>query len=334
MVLNSKKAKGLGLCSGGLDSILAGVVLREHGVDVTWICFETPFFGAEKAREASAHLSIPLIVRNITKRYLDMLVDPPAGYGQHMNPCLDCHALMFRIAGEVMRAEGYDFLFSGEVAGQRPMSQTRSSLRYVEKHSGFAGYIVRPLSIRLLPETIPEKEGLIDRNGLYDVGGISGRGRKDQMALARRFNITEYPSPAGGCLLTDKNYCRRLKDLFDHHRDYREAELHLLKFGRHLRLDDKTRLIVGRDRRDNKAISRYYDRRRDTLIRSRHVPGPLCVIPGGGNPEKARLAASLCAGYGKPSETGEREVFVITPSGREAITVPLLSPDQTDAKMV
>ncbi|MBW2177226.1 MAG: tRNA 4-thiouridine(8) synthase ThiI, partial [Deltaproteobacteria bacterium] len=160
MNINQKESKGLGLCSGGLDSILAGIVLREQGIHVEWITFET------------------------TQTYLKMLKNPPCGYGKHMNPCLDCHALMFRLAGQVMAAEGFDFLFSGEVLGQRPMSQTRPSLRYVEKNSGHDGYLIRPLSALRLEESIPEKEGIVDREKLL---GITGRGRKDQIRLAKHY---------------------------------------------------------------------------------------------------------------------------------------------------
>ena len=180
---NRKKTKGLGLCSGGLDSILAGVVLREQGIHVEWITFETPFFSADKAIKASGMTGIRLRVERITQPYLKMLRNPPCGYGKHMNPCLDCHALMFRLAGQVMEQEGFDFLFSGEVLGQRPMSQTRPSLRYVEKHSGYDGYLIRPLSALRLDESIPEKEGLVDRDKLL---GITGRGGKDQMRLANQ----------------------------------------------------------------------------------------------------------------------------------------------------
>ena len=156
------KVRALGLCSGGLDSMLAGLVLREQGVDVTWVTFETPFFNAAKVRKASEMTGIPLIVRPIFNVYLKMLKEPPAGYGKHMNPCMDCHTLMFKLAGELMQEKNFDFLFSGEVLGQRPMSQNKSSLGYVEKHSGFKGRIVRPLSAANLAATIPENEG-IDR---------------------------------------------------------------------------------------------------------------------------------------------------------------------------
>ena len=228
----NKKVRALGLCSGGLDSILAGVLLREQGVEVEWITFETPFFSAMKARRAARITGIPLTVQNITADYLPMLKDPPCGYGQHMNPCMDCHALMFKKAGEVMREKGFDFLFSGEVLGQRPMSQTKPSLRYVEKNSGWDGYILRPLSAKNLPETIPEKNGLVDREKLLD---LSGRSRKPQMKLAEQYGIKDYPSPAGGCLLTDKSFSKRLKDLFEHQGTYTENELFLLRFGRHFR---------------------------------------------------------------------------------------------------
>ena len=171
MNLSSGKVRALGLCSGGLDSMLSALVLREQGIEVEWITFETPFFNAKKARKASQMTGIPLTVKPIFPVYMKMLKNPPAGYGKHMNPCMDCHALMFKLAGEMMQENQFDFLFSGEVAGQRPMSQNKTSLRYVEKHSGFEGYILRPLSAKNLPETIPEKKGLINRELLLDIQG-------------------------------------------------------------------------------------------------------------------------------------------------------------------
>jgi len=197
----------LGLCSGGLDSRLAALVLRNQGIEVEWITFSTPFFSAAKAQQASQLLNIPLRVKNITQTYLKMLNNPHCGFGKQMNPCLDCHALMFREAGAIMKAEKFDFLFSGEVLGQRPMSQTKPSLRYVEKNSGFEGYILRPLCAKRLTETIPEREGIVDRELLLD---ISGRSRKRQIKLAAEFGLKDYPAPAGGCLLTDKNFSIRL----------------------------------------------------------------------------------------------------------------------------
>jgi len=318
MKINQKRSSGLGLCSGGLDSILSGLVLREQGLRVEWITFETPFFSSEKARRAAANTGIPLTVKNITKPYLTMLKAPNCGYGKHMNPCLDCHALMFRMAGEVMKAKGFDFLFSGEVLGQRPMSQTRPSLRYVEKHSGFDGYIVRPLSAKRLEETIPEKEGLIDREALL---GITGRSRKEQIRLAQHFNLTEYPAPAGGCLLTDKGYSNRLKDLFAHQDRYSENELHLLKYGRHFRINADAKVIVGRTKQDNAQMERYVDPGVDMLLKVRDLPGPLVVIPQGAAKDTVLLAASICAGYSKAPADTPVQVKVISSKGRENVTV-------------
>ncbi len=320
-----KPVRGLGLCSGGLDSILSAVVLKDQGIDVTWICFETPFFSDEKARRASQATGVPLIVRSIFSTYIDMLKDPPVGYGQYMNPCMDCHALMFKLAGETMKADGFDFLFSGEVLGQRPMSQTYPSLRYVAKQSGMDGYIVRPLSAKRLPESIPEKEGLIDRERLLD---LSGRSRKPQIELAAQYGITTYPAPAGGCLLTDKGYSHRLRDMFDHQKTYTEAELRLLKYGRHLRLDPHTKVIVGRTRKENESIGKWIDERKDTVLKTMGYPGPTAVIPGGC--DKVALldqAAAICAGYSKAPAGSPADVRITGgPDGSRDIQVMPIPP--------
>jgi len=318
MNLPLKKVRALGLCSGGLDSMLSALLLRKQGIEVQWITFETPFFSSEKALQASKTIGIPVIVRNITPIYLKMLINPRSGYGKHMNPCMDCHALMFNLAGDMMKEIGFDFLFSGEVLGQRPMSQTMNSLRYVEKQSGFDGYILRPLSAKNLPITIPEQQGLVNRDLLLD---ISGRSRKPQIKLAREFGIVNYPSPAGGCLLTDKGYASRLKDLFEHQETYAERELHLLKHGRHLRLDKTTKIIVGRIQKDNENIQKYYDPNLDTIIKVKTFPGPIVLMPHGGRNETMMLAASICAGYSKAPGITPVEVDVTIPKGNEIVRV-------------
>lgn len=323
MKISKRKARALGLCSGGLDSILSALVLRTQGVDVVWVSFETPFFSSTKASQASKNTGIPIIVRNITPDYLKMLKNPPCGYGKHMNPCMDCHALMFRFAGTIMKENNLDFLFSGEVLGQRPMSQNKQSLRYVEKQSGFDGYILRPLSAKKLPETIPERAGIVDRNRLLD---ISGRSRKPQIQLAKEFGIKDYPSPAGGCLLTDKGYSARLKDLFDHMGSYTENECYLLKYGRHLRLDNKTKIIVGRTQKDNENIKRYYTSDEDTLIKVKNIPGPTVLMPHGGSKEMTILSASICTGYSKAPDSVPADVIIITPQGHEIIKVVGIPP--------
>ena len=331
MTVAGRKGRGLGLCSGGLDSTLAGLVLREQGVEVEWVAFETPFFPAAKARKAARLAGIPLTVRPIFPEYLGMLRSPRAGYGKAMNPCMDCHALMFRLAGDLMREKGFDFLFSGEVLGQRPMSQTRPSLHYVEKHSEMAGYILRPLSAKLLPETIPERQGLVDRERLL---AISGRGRKDQIALAEKFGLTDYPAPAGGCLLTDKGFSARLRDLFDCQPGFGENDVHLLKFGRHLRLNPRAKLVVGRTERDNENLLRHRNAGRDTVLDVRDFPSPIGVLQGEPDEADIERAAGICVGYSKAPRGAPVDVVVTSPDGERIIRVVAVPPEEIRSLMV
>ena len=325
------KVRALGLCSGGLDSILSAVVLGNQGIAVEWISFETPFFSSVKARRAAAQLRIPLIVQNITQPYLKMLRDPSRGYGKHINPCIDCHTLMFRLAGEVMKDRQMDFLFSGEVLGQRPMSQTRSSLQYVEKHSGCREMIVRPLSAKLLEETLPEKKGLVDRRLLL---GLSGRSRKPQIQLARTWGITDYPAPAGGCLLTESVYSNRLKDLFGHQKDCTENELHLLKYGRHIRLNEQIKIIVGRTLQDNIAILDHHDPLLDMVLKTKQIPGPVVLVPLGAGNDEIQQAASICAGYSKAPENMDVAVEVVSPSDVSTLWVAGMRPEFIQSMMI
>jgi len=318
METKPKKVRALGLCSGGLDSILSALVLRDQGVEVRWITFETPFFGAEKARKASESTGIPLRVERITEEYVQMLRSPRCGYGKRMNPCLDCHALMFRLAGRVMATEGYGFLFSGEVLGQRPMSQTRPSLRYVEKHSGHAGYILRPLSAGKLDPTVPETQGWVDRSRLLD---FSGRSRKPQMALAAAFGVKDYPAPAGGCLLTDVGYSRRLEDLLAHLQECLERDFELLKYGRHFRHDLQTKIIVGRTRGENDKITALADGSRDTILRLSRLPGPVTLVPDGGSCDAVERAAAMTVRYSKARGQKRVCVEINGPGGRKEMWV-------------
>ncbi|RJP84758.1 MAG: DUF814 domain-containing protein [Desulfobacteraceae bacterium] len=313
-----KKVKALGLCSGGLDSILAALVLKDQGIDVLWIAFETPFFSADNARRASNNNKIPIIVKDITERYLPMLKNPPCGYGKNMNPCMDCHALMFRVAGEMLAETGCDFLFSGEVVGQRPMSQQKKTLRYVEKNSGFDGSILRPLSAKLLPETPMEQNGLVDRAKL---GDLSGRGRKPQMEMAKQFGVTDYPSPAGGCLLTSPGYANRMRDLLDHQEDVTVTDFEFLGHGRHLRMEDGVKIIVGRNQRDNEHLFRLYRPDQDVLLQIKSFSGPVTVIPGMCGKKALLQAAGVCAGYSQAPLGTPAVVIVNQPEGAFELTV-------------
>ncbi|CCK81503.1 DUF814 domain-containing protein [Desulfobacula toluolica] len=314
----ARQVKGLGLCSGGLDSILSALLLQRQGIDVTWICFETPFFSSESAQKASSHTGISLIKMDITDEYMEMMKNPKAGFGKNMNPCMDCHALMFSKAGEVLKNQGFDFLFSGEVLGQRPKSQNKNSLRYVEKNSGFDGQILRPLSAKLLSKTLAEQKGLVDREQLMD---ISGRSRKIQMQMAQDFGVKEYPAPAGGCLLTDKIFSNRLKDLMDTQKIFNTRELHFLKYGRHFRLDSKTKIIAGRSKNDNTHLLNYFDKDKDILLKHVKLPGPDVILTGNATPENIQTAAGICAGYtkSKPGETAK--IRIIKKETEDFITV-------------
>ena len=301
--------------------MLAALLLKDQGIDVTWISFETPFFDADAAKKASKQIGIPLIVEDITDAYMEMMKAPRAGFGKNMNPCMDCHTLMFARAGAVMMEMGADFLFSGEVVGQRPKSQTKNSLRYVEKNSGFDGLILRPLSAGILPETIVEQKGLVDRSRLLS---INGRSRKPQAALAEKYGIMEYPSPAGGCLLTDKGFSQRLRDLLYVQKTQNKTQLHLLKHGRHFRLDNLSKLVVGRKKTENKRIMDLYDPDTHIRLRCTHLPGPDALVFGQTDEKALRLAATITAGYTKApagaltkitifQKQGIREMEVVTP---------------------
>lgn len=323
--------RALGLASGGLDSILSALILKEQDIEVAWINFETPFFSSDKARRAARITGVPLRVKKISARYIEMLKDPHCGYGANANPCLDCHALMLEIAGSIMAKDHFDFLFTGEVLGQRPMSQTKPSLRYVEKRSGFAGYILRPLSAKLLPPTVPEEEGLVDRERLL---GFSGRSRKPQMALAAAFGITDYPAPAGGCLLTDRGFSRRVKDLLKHRAEPQERDFELLKHGRHFRLHDACKAVVGRTQQDNRQISRFLDPKTDVVLRTVDMPGPVVVIPYGAPEEMVREAARLCVAYTKAKVGQSVKVCITNRRGSKIFTVRAGSPKRYEPNLI
>ena len=297
--------KGFSLMSGGLDSQLAVRVLQRAGAEVEGVCFVTPFFSPKAAEQAAAALGIPLNVVDFTDDEIALIENPPHGFGGAMNPCIDCHATMIRRAGEMMLARGFDFVATGEVMGQRPMSQNKQSLGIVAKSSGLEGRLVRPLSALLLEPTLPETEGKLDRTQLLD---LQGRGRDRQIQLAAEFGIVNYPSPAGGCKLTEEGYGRKLKDLLEHEGLRTRRLVELLAVGRHFRLPDGTGLIVGRDRNDNAVLKA--ESARGTLIASEGLPGPTALLVGGpkSDADLAR-ARQIVAAYTKGSGVTDRTFF-------------------------
>ena len=281
------KCRGISLLSGGLDSQLAVRVLERAGAEVECVAFSTPFFDCAKAKSAAVGLGVKLHVVDFLEDEISLIENPPHGFGGAMNPCIDCHALMIRRAGELMERLGFDFVATGEVRGQRPMSQNSQSLVTVAKASGLAGRLLRPLSAKLLEPTIPEIEGKIDRNLLLD---ISGRSRDRQIALAAEFGIRVYPSPAGGCRLTEDAFSRKLKDLMDHE-GLREPSsgaeqgvkgrvnrklIGLLGTGRRFRLPDGSGVILGRNAEENGVLAKSGG----TVVEPpTGVPGPVALVP-------------------------------------------------------
>lgn len=311
------KCKGISLLSGGLDSQLAVKVLQDAGAYVEGVVFETPFFSVQESRKAAEMLGVALHVVDFTEDEVSLVENPVHGFGSAMNPCIDCHALMIKRAGELMREKGFDFVATGEVAGQRPMSQNRQALQVVAKTSGLEGRLVRPLSARLLEPTIPEQEGLLDRSKLLD---ISGRKRDRQIALAAHYGLEEYPSPAGGCKLTEEGFCRKLKDLQMHEGLGNRALLDLINVGRRFRLPSGAGVILGRDAADNGILLEKASRL-GFVLDPKGASGPTAVLVGSGADEiDVRYAAMIVRAYSKAS--GEMDVSVRDPvSGERKIYV-------------
>jgi len=301
------KIKAVALFSGGLDSILAVKLIQEQGIEVKGVNFKTPFFGLDKTFLAAKSLDMDLEIIDITKEHLEILKKPKHGYGKNMNPCIDCHALMFKKAGEYMTKIGASFILSGEVLGERPMSQNRNSLSIIERESGFEGRILRPLSALLLAETIPEEEGLVDRNKLLN---ISGRSRKRQMELAVKMGIEDYPSPAGGCKLTEPAFSKRLRDLFTQG-VFSLEDIELLKLGRHFRLSTNIKLVVGRNKEENEKIKEFFQEG-DFLFQAKNLKGPVSLLKGVYQVNSGFIDKScqITARYCDRNEEENEEVFI------------------------
>jgi len=301
------KIKAVALFSGGLDSILAVKLIQEQGIEVKGVNFKTPFFGLDKTFFAAKSLDMGLEIIDITQELLEILRNPKHGLGKNMNPCIDCHTLMFKKAGEYMTKIGASFILSGEVIGERPMSQNRNSLSIIERESGYKGRILRPLSALLLAETIPEKEGLVDRNKLLD---ISGRSRKRQIELAVKMGIENYPSPAGGCKLTEPAFSKRLRDLFTQE-SFSLEEIELLKLGRHFRLSTNIKLVVGRNKEENEKIKKFFQDG-DFLFKAKNLKGPVSLLKGGSkvNNELIDKSCRITARYCDRNEEENEEVNI------------------------
>ena len=293
-------AKAVALLSGGLDSILATRLILDQGISVEAVNFSTVFCNCTArgktclaSKSAADQLGVPLKVFEVTKEYIEIVKKPKHGYGSNMNPCLDCRIFMFKKAGEYMKKSGASFIFTGEVLGQRPMSQRRDAMKLIDKESGLEGFVLRPLSAKLLELTVPEKEGYVDREKLLE---IKGRSRKVQISLSSSFGINDYPGPAGGCLLTDPGFAKRIKDLMKHDPDFAINDIKLLKLGRHFRLAPRAKLVVGRNEEENKRLVALV-KEKDLIFHPTDNKGPTGVGRGIFDKELISQASRIIAKY-------------------------------------
>lgn len=319
--------RALGSYSGGLDGSVASLLLLEQGISVELATFSSPFFGAGNGRAGASLLGVPWREIDFTDRIFALLENPPSGFGSNLNPCIDCHAAMFDILRGLMEAEGFDFVFSGEVLGQRPMSQNRQSLDRVARLSGLGDRLLRPVSALALPPARPEKDGLVDRRRLL---GITGRGRKPQIAFARERGLS-FPAPGGGCLLTDPGYSLRLGRLISSGL-LAPGAARLIRWGRMLALGTAGFGIIGRHEAENERIEELAGTR--CVLRLADRPGPSAVLIG--DESGIPLLAGLVALYGRAEhgaqarvEAGPGVFLSVPPVPREAADALLICLPET-----
>lgn len=295
--------RGILLYSGGLDSLLAGKILLDEGVELIGYHFVLPFIAPDADLDAllptklATQIGLPVKHIRLDKDFMEMVKNPPHGYGKRINPCIDCKIYFLRYAAQALEKENALFVATGEVIGQRPMSQMKHMMRHIEKESGLEGKLLRPLSAKKLPPTEIEKAGIVNREHLFD---ISGRGRWRQIELAKKYGIVNYQSPAGGCLFTDVNIARRVKDLFIHHPDYSIIDVYLLRVGRHFRLSEHAKCIIARNEYENSELLKYKnyaDHFFEPLFKA-----PCAFIKGNLSEESKKIVLATIARYGLPDD--------------------------------
>lgn len=302
------KIKAIALFSGGLDSTLAMKLIIDQGIEVI-ACNINTGFGSTKDRRAHMQnmckqVGATLRIIDIQNEYLqDVLFSPKHGYGKYFNPCIDCHAKMFEVAKRIMEDEGASFLISGEVLGQRPMSQNKDALQTVLNQSNCNGLLLRPMSAKLLAPTIAEQEGLVDREKLE---GIMGRSRERQLSLAKEINLIDFETPGGGCLLTDDNFSKKIRD-FIAYDTFEIKDIPILKYGRHLRLPDGAKLVVGRNKEENEKLQ-LIDNDKFLHVKTAGIMGPYSLLSKNVTREDKELAAKIILTYCKTKENEKYDI--------------------------
>ena len=339
----AEQRRAVALISGGLDSMLAAKAIIDQGIQVegvnffTGFCVEghtsairqTPKKRPHNALWVAEQLGIKLQIVDVIEEYKDIVLNPKHGYGANLNPCLDCKVFMVNkaLSLSVLKRGQFDFIITGEVIGQRPKSQRKDTMPLIARESQADDLLLRPLSAKLLPPTLPEREAWIDRSRLY---GFHGRNRKPQIELAKSFGFTEWAQPAGGCcFLTDRQYSKKLADLWDYRksRDYDFDDIMLLKVGRHIRPNSNFKIIIAREDAENRYLSGY--RRRFISVYATSHNGPLSLIDGMPKNDDLALAARIVARYGQGRETSKVEVTIEHPNGtKNSLEVKPLPSDE------
>lgn len=328
MASKNKKTKALGLLSGGLDSTLAAKLLLGQGIDVEAVNFVSPFCLCKKggcgAPEVAKNLNIKLKMISVGEEYLRIVRKPRFGYGKNMNPCIDCRIFMLKKASKYAKEIGASFIFTGEVLGQRPMSQLGRTLGLIEEEAGLKGEILRPLSARLLSPTRIEKRGLVCREKLL---GIEGRSRKEQIRLAEELKVTNYSCPGGGCLLTYREFACKLRDLFEHRKSVSLKDVQLLKIGRHFRFG-KNKIIVGRNEAENRLLLQM-KMTNDYCFEAQDTGSPITLLQGPKTRIAVKRAAELTVYY---SDRKQSVVLVKFGKGEldKSLGTPILSREKVE----
>lgn len=306
--------KAIALVSGGLDSSLAAKIIQSQGIETIPLNFKIPFSGAGKKNSSQGknrlkgvadNLGAELKTVDMSREFLKLLENPRYGFGSNMNPCIDCKIMMLSKARALMQELGVAFIITGEVLGQRPMSQHKQALGVIEKKAGLEGLLLRPLSAKLLPETIPEQKGWVDRSKLLN---FSGRSRRPQMELAKELNIKEYSNPAGGCLLTDPEFAKRLKELIAH-QELNLENIELLKIGRHFRISPETKLVVGRNEKENEQLTGLVKADDYLFMPTEKIAGPTSLGRGKFNGELIKFCSSITCRYCDLNGATEAEII-------------------------